>query len=163
MPLTSETAEIFVEDSAFTIGDLDDPDHPAYSGEMPTPDVTGLIAAGHGAVQVTCGGHAGDVAVTVETWAEAPAADLDAWQEAGEVSVIWPIPFVQLTGSDADEATVLQITLPRSTDQCFRVRAHALNRDEDDGELHLIQIWPAPPTGDVLLKATDDTGAMWRR
>lgn len=146
----------------FTIGDLDDPNHPAYTADMPTPDLTGLIAAGNGAVQITCGGRAGDVAVTVQTWNAAPAADLDAWQEVAEASVTWPAPIVQLTGSDAEQAVVVPVTLPPSQDRSFRVRAYAVNRDLDDGESHLIHIWPAPPTEDLLLKATDELGATWR-
>jgi len=162
-PLTTDTAEIFVENDEFTIGDLENPNHPAYTGDMPTPDVTGLIAAGDGAVQIVCGGRTSDVTVTVQTWSAPPPADLDTWEDIAEVSVIWPVPTVQLVGSISSPPEAIPVTLPKSDGDSFRVRAHVVNRDLEDGESHLVQIWPAPPAEPVLLKATDEFGTHERR
>jgi hypothetical protein len=169
-PLTTTTAEVFIEDNVFILTDPNDPDTPLYTGNIHTPDTTGLLATAPGAVQVTCGVHLGNVTITVEVWPETPPTDLDDWDDAAEVSVTWPTTDVEVIGAATDDTPGFPLTLPFPPGQPYRVRGQARNRDAgedrddtDPPEQHLLRIWPAPTAPDHLLKATDQIGALWRQ
>jgi hypothetical protein len=167
--LTTTTAELFIEDNVFVLGDPDDAASPIHSGEIPTPDETGLIAAADGAVQITCGVNVGEVTVSVETWPEPPSAALADYDDVAEVSVRWTAGTVHVVGASVDDAPDIAIALPAAADGVYRVRDHARNRDAGEDrdesapeEHHLLQIWAAPEEPPRLLKATDAVGAVWR-
>jgi hypothetical protein len=161
---------VFVTDNMFSLGDPEDPNSPLYNpGTLPTPDVTGLLAAAPGFVAVTCGVHVGNVSVTVELWDDPPSRDLASWDDVAEVSVTWPAERIMVSGETTDTGPDFSIVLPAAPAASFRVRDSVRNRDagedrsdRDPVEQHLIQIWPAAPAADELLKAADQTGLIWR-
>lgn len=168
--LAGTTASLFIEDNTFCVADPTDPDSPMYTGAVPTPDLTGLIAVAPGFLAVTCGLHLGDLTVTVEVWDGPPEADLDRWDDVAEASVTWPVARVQVTGAATDDPEDIPVPLPESPADSYRVRVAVTNRDagedrtEDDPvETYLIQIWAAPLSEPVLMKATDEVGALWRK
>lgn len=161
---------VFVTDNLFSLGDPDDPNSPLYNpGTLPTPDVTGLLAAAPGFVAVTCGVHVGTVSVIVETWDDVPDTDSDPWSDVAEVSAVWSVEQITVFGDTAEPGASLAVTLPAAPNGSFRIRGSVRNRDAgedrtegDPVEEHLLQIWPAPAADDELIKATDAVGAMWR-
>ncbi|AGM07110.1 hypothetical protein [Amycolatopsis keratiniphila] len=168
--LDRTTGALTIEDNTFSLGDRNDPQSPLYHvGALPSPRVTGLLATAPGFVAVTCGVHLGGITVTTETWDGPPEPDLETWEDVAEVSVIWPAGPIAVCGTEADGAVDIPIALPLAPDGNYRVRDSVRHRDagedrgpDDPQEHHLIQIWPATPRQDELLKATDNTGALWR-
>ncbi|OXM49657.1 hypothetical protein CFP75_17960 [Amycolatopsis alba DSM 44262] len=164
------TSSLPIEDNGFSLGDRNDPRSPlCHVGALPSPDSTGLLAVAPGFVAVTCGVHFGDITVTTEVWSGRPEPDLVPWQDVAEVSVTWPTARIGVCGTETDIAADIPVTLPPAPENSFRVRDSVRHRDagEDRGpddlrENHLIQIWPAAPRQDELLKATDKTGELWR-
>lgn len=160
---------VFIEDNVYFLGDPEDPDSPIYTGEVPTPDRTGLVASGAGVVQITCGVNTGDVHIAVEVWPDAAPVDLHAWDDAAEASVAWPVSQVRVIGASTEDVPGFPVELP-ARQGAYRVRVCVRDRDagEDRGphdppEKHLVQIWPAPAAPELLLKATDQVGAVWRQ
>ncbi|RSN60650.1 hypothetical protein DMH01_15275 [Amycolatopsis sp. WAC 04182] len=168
--LSRTTGTLFIEDNSFSLGDRNDPHSPLYHvGALPIPRVTGLLATAPGFVGVTCGVHLGEITVTTETWDSPPGPDLATWDDVAEVSVTWPDNRIAVCGTEADGAVDIPLTLPPSPGYSYRVRDSVLHRDagedrgpDDPQEHHLIQLWPDTPRPDELLKATDNTGALWR-
>jgi len=167
--LFQHTEDVFVEDNVYYLADPNDPASPFHTGEIPTPDVTGLVASGSGVVQVTCGVNTGDVHITVEAWPDAPPAGLDSWDDAAETSVAWSSGKVDVIGASTDDVPGFPVGLPSGAGS-YRVRVHVRGRDagedrgpDDPAEEHLVQIWPAPAAPEALLKATDQVGSMWRQ
>jgi len=164
------TGSVFIEDSGFSLGDRDDQDSPLYIvGAVPTPDTTGLLAVSAGFIAVTCGLHLGDITVTTEIWDGRPEPDLAPWDDVAEVSVTWPTRHVAVCGAAVDVDTDIPLPLPSAPGNNFRIRDSVRNRDAGDNreaadpvEQHLFQIWPDTPRADELLKATDNTGQLWR-
>ncbi|RSN19912.1 hypothetical protein DL990_40820 [Amycolatopsis sp. WAC 01416] len=168
--LAHTTGTLTIEDNTFSLGDRNDPQSPLYHvGALPFPHVTGLLATAPGFVAVTCGVHLGDITITTETWDGPPEPDLASWEDVAEVSVTWSIAEIAVCGTEADGAIDIPITLPPAANGSFRVRDSVRHRDagedrspNDPQEHHLIQIWPETPRQDELLKATDNTGTLWR-
>ncbi len=124
----------------------------------------GLIAPlDHGAATIFTGISQGSVGITVESFASAPPADLDNWEEVAEISVeaepvpqdLSPVPFedrraeMNITSllSDQPDLPVLNPGGPGP----YRVRVSANRRghnwdgvDEEPVEEYLIQVWPEP-------------------
>ncbi|WP_134046152.1 hypothetical protein [Amycolatopsis arida] len=168
--MSSTTAGLFIEYSIFYLIDPDDQDCPVYTGNFPTPDVTGLIAVAPNFAAITCGVYIGEIVVSVEIWNEPAKIELDSWDDVAEASTTWRASQVQVSGAAVDEPKDLRVSLPRSENGSFRIRAAVRNRDAgedrtsaDPVEEHLIQIWAAPPAPQHLTKSSDRVGAVWRR
>jgi hypothetical protein len=167
-PLFRHAKDVFIEDNVYYLGDPDDPASPLYTGKMPTPDATGLVASG-GGVEITCGVHIGDVHVTVEVWPDSPPVVLDAWDDAAETSATWAGGHIEVIGGSTDDVPGFPVELPSGAGT-YRVRAYVRGRDagedrgqDDPPEEHVVQIWPAPAAPETLLKATDQVGSMARQ
>lgn len=144
----------------------------------------GLVAVqadGHGAA-VFCGAYYSVVAVTVDVLDSAPEPELDAWEDVEEVSMALTGPSPLLTelyedeqGQDPSGPPAEEwIRLPAADGETrtYRVRVHARGHgraaaaeeqepageaDDDpliEVEQHLIQIWPAPRSAQIIWKHT---------
>ena len=125
---------------------------------------------------VLCGTHNGPIRLTVEVHDSPVATDQSQWTK---IDAEWSeiietafqvrsgkVTFIQLFGETITEVELLPIG-------AWRVRAHAKGRDEghaersdmpvteDPIEEHLIQFWPGPDHGDVVI-TRDRTGASSR-
>ncbi|HEY7265220.1 MAG TPA: hypothetical protein VH589_27545 [Trebonia sp.] len=119
-------------------------------------DLVAVCAAQH-LLKVHTGMYGFDLPLTVEPLDAEPPADLDAWPEVSEVSVILAGPALLI--ESVLTGTTDQFPLPGHPSQTrtYHVRIHATGRDEaaeavhvstENGdpltERHLIQLWPAP-------------------
>jgi hypothetical protein len=108
-------------------------------------------------IKVTTGMYGFDLPLTVEILDAEPSADLAAWQEVSEATVVLTGPVLLIESILINQAD--RFPLPAEPDQTrsYRVRVHATGRAEafeavhvsaDSGEpvieRHLIQVWPAP-------------------
>ncbi|MEU9114969.1 hypothetical protein AB0D04_25075 [Streptomyces sp. NPDC048483] len=124
-------------------------------------------------IKILCGQEIGTVSVTAELWDAAPPMDLDTWQDAAEIHVVWPSATMDFGTTGADGEDVLP--LPGSGD--YRVRVYGRNRDDGDPrddtapvEEYVIQVWPVsgsaashePVNGSVTYKQTSSLGARYR-
>jgi hypothetical protein len=138
-----------------------DPMNACFAGQA-----NGLAgAATPGGVFLVTGLHTGHVPITVELHDRAPALD-ERWEEIVEVS-FHPTGRVSLTEWAGEASSALAV------DQVgHRVRYSALGMDEahdqdtrlDDEAGHdryLLQLWPAPPAPDTVVKQTSAQAAYW--
>ncbi len=144
-----------VSHSQYYVGDWDREYYPAVA---PLEEDTLIsVHADRHLVKVTTGMYGFDLPLTVEILDAEPAADLAAWQEVSEASVVLTGPRLLIEYILIDHAD--WFPLPAAPDQArsYRVRVHATGRGEgreavhvsaDDGEplpeSHLIQVWPGP-------------------
>ncbi|MFJ9417679.1 hypothetical protein ACIRPT_26425 [Streptomyces sp. NPDC101227] len=131
----------------------------------------GLVEAdpdGDGA-RILTGQEIGRIHVTAQLWDGRPplSDDNDTWQDIAEVSVAWRSAFLDFGTTGADEDSAQQIALPGPGD--YRLRVHGRHRDDGDPrddrdplEEYLIQIWPASPAADRVIRTTSSTAARWR-
>ncbi|MGW2696108.1 hypothetical protein ACWC3Y_30610 [Streptomyces sp. NPDC001296] len=174
--MISKTAQFCVADNQYWIhGDVYDVTEWRYTG------FNGLVASiaapgvlrdpGDFAIVMT-GTETGPVSATVQAAAREPGpANLDAWDEVVEVSLMLPgeNPAV-VTDFDDDESS----SLPAFTvlgPGPYRVRVHARGRDagqealmvdDEPVEEHLIQVWPAPAAPTHVIKTSDTYGTTFR-
>jgi hypothetical protein len=157
-----------IAEGQYEIGDWD-PDR-----EFGQPDpggASGLVGVAPGVAVVITGTQFGNVSVGVQGGESYPGLDTALWDEVVEVSVVSGPGGQGLcvtSGGDGPEE-FLQVTPPGAAS--YRVRVHARGRDlgadvdvvEDEPvEEHLVQIWPAAATPEVIHKTTDELGAGLR-
>jgi hypothetical protein len=147
----------------FHISDLEGPAGPDLSGAG-----NGLVEVEDGVVHVLTGIHTGDVEVDITLHAAAPAPQLDAWDEAVEISLNSASGELVVHAMMADleeEFPALSFNGPGD----YRIRVHARGRDtavdlapDESTEWYLLQVWPDKPSAVDVLKATDQYGADQR-
>jgi hypothetical protein len=122
--------------------------------------VNGLCGAAiPGMLSFTTGMHTGEVSVRVEKHEGEPSLD-PAWEEVVEVPFSPRGPDLQLEWEDGE-------SLPLTVDTgMYRVRYCAINFIQDDemldaGERYLIQLWPAEPMPDVVVRQSRSYAAYW--
>jgi hypothetical protein len=153
-PIAVGTAVVEVTHSYYELLDYD-------GGPEILPDAgvaNGLVAPGSTGANILTGLFWGSVRVTVEIYAAAPDLDLDGWEDVVETSLFTdsgtisaPIPL--------DDAAPPLPTLNVAPDSWFRIRVHARGRETARSmvvapagpqEDHLLQMWPAPQTDEVI-------------
>ena len=128
---------------------------------------TGLVSADGGAIEVTTGIHTGDVQVRVEPHSQRPEP-AEGWEEIAEISCHSSSGELLVTSFMDDPAD-----LPSLASQgpgSYRLRVHARGRDravdqttvDEVVESYLVQSWPAPHEGALLVQATDTYGVQMR-
>jgi hypothetical protein len=133
----------------------------------PAGQTNGLCgAATPGALSLVTGLHTGAVPLTVELHDSAPSAAVH-WEEIVEVSFVTAVAELALATFD----DFVELSLPMSGS--FRVRycasgmdaAHDLTRLRDDPPLdrYLLQLWPAAPADDAIIRQTSAIAAHWHR
>lgn len=145
----------------------DDDEGPEDDTNVPT----GIIVAGPDAAVVYTGTTMGDIWLCLELWDARPPLELSGWDDAGEVTYTATMPARPCTLGDDPPETFPD--LAHAGPGTYRIRMAVRGRDEghrtdvveshdEPPEEHLIQVWPAPAEPDVLHKATDHIGAVWR-
>jgi hypothetical protein len=150
------------EDHSFIVGDGDD--MPIATADFST----GLAGAMHNCALICTGADRGPVTVTAEALDTAPdLADVDDWDDVAEISLTAPVgrlavhQLLYLPGETPPDLPVLSPTGPGT----YRLRIHTRGRDAHHDqvvdtpteEYHLV-CWPAPPTGALIIRATDRCG-----
>ncbi len=117
-------------------------------------------AAVEGLLLLNVGQHTGWVPFRVELHAGEPSVD-DRWEDIVDVSFRPARDSVHLAGLDGE---AYPLVLPR---QDYRVRYLACGLDEaqaEDGrDAYLMQLWPAPPAADRIVRQTSEQAAYWHR
>jgi hypothetical protein len=142
-------------------GDLAPDLRDAFGGQS-----NGLCGAAHpGVLAMVTGLHTGGVPVRIETHELAPPLD-ESWEEIVEVSVTIDGQHYGLSAFDEFEE------LPALEAGQYRARWHASGMEESravdtrmDGDealdRYLLQLWPAAPAGDVIIRQTSEIAAYW--
>jgi hypothetical protein len=145
---------------------------PGQEFVVPDPGgANGLVGVSPGLAMVITGTQFGHVSIGVQAGESDPGLDTDRWDEVVEVSLVsGPGGQGLSVTSDGDASHgFLDLTPPGAGS--YRVRVHARGRDigadldvvEDEPvEEHLVQIWPAAATPEVIHKTTDEVGAGYR-
>lgn len=137
---------------------------------IPPADTNGLVVTAPGIAFIYTGIHTGNVTIQGEVYSQAPALDLDSWEEVVEVSLEATTEGrVIACGLGSDGPEELPVFSPQGPGH-YRIRVHARGRDTavdmtplEPVEDYLIQSWPAPPAPDVAHKHTDAYGAERRK
>lgn len=141
--------------------DTDDPEFfEAHGGQA-----NGLCGAGApGVLSMITGTHTGNVPVRVELHDEAPAVD-EQWEDVVEVSLAAAPEVYWLTAFDWGEE------IGTISAGSYRARWCATRMDEGyDGartdedpetDRYLLQLWPAPPAPDAVVRQGSDCAAYW--
>jgi hypothetical protein len=154
--LTAGSGVILVSESQYFVHSVEFSDVSGYSYAGSNGLVVALAEPGIPAVPgqaaiIFTGTVFGDVTVTVDLLDTEPAPDLDAWAEVAEVSLYLAGGGFVTTVGEADEDDLLP-GLPAGD---VRLRVHARGRDAalegNEGEEHLLQVWPAPPVAQRTL------------
>jgi hypothetical protein len=122
-------------------------------------------AAMPGVLFLITGLHTGEVGFTVELYDEPPPVD-DSWQEVVEAS-FQPMGEARLAGWGGQQYWPLDLT-----EASYRVRYCATGMDEareldtrmeedPEADHYLLQLWPAPPEPDGVVKQTSQIAAYW--
>ena len=126
----------------------------------------------HNCALICTGIDRGPVTVTAEARNTAPdLTTIHDWDDVAEISLTAPTgrlavhPLLYLPGETPPELPVLSPNGPGT----YRIRIHARGRDEHydqvadtpTEEYHLT-CWPAPPTGPLIIRATDHCGYSMR-
>jgi hypothetical protein len=150
------------EDHSFIVGDGDD--MPIATADFST----GLAGAMHNCALICTGADRGPVTVTAEALDTAPdLAGVDDWDDVAEISLTAPVgrlavhQLLYLPGETPPDLPVLSPAGPGT----YRLRIHTRGRDAHHDqvvdtpteEYHLV-CWPAPPTGALIIRATDRCG-----
>lgn len=147
------------------IGDADE------GPEDDTRVPTGIIVAGQDAAVVYTGTNMGDIWMRIELWDAGPPLDLTGWDDAGEVTYTATMPARPCAVDDDSPQSMPD--LAHAGPGTYRIRMYVRGRDagsrmdvvesyDEPPEEHLIQVWPESAEPDVLHKATDRTGTIWR-
>lgn len=128
--------------------------------------VNGLCgAAVPGQISMTTGLHTGEIPLRIEWYADEPPLD-DSWEESVEVS--FDVPSTQLSLSAFEDFR--DVSLPQAGSHRVRFSASGMDagreldttdEDEPAPDRYLLQLWPAPPAPDRVLKQTGATAAYW--
>lgn len=142
------------------------PDAGVPEGNPRAGQTNGLCgAAVPGALAMVTGLHTGAVPVRVEALEVAPPLD-DSWEDVVEVSFHAPDRSLML--SAFEEAH--QLTLPLAGDLRARWSARGMEAareadtrldDEPALEAYLLQLWPAAPAPDTVLRESSTVAAYW--
>lgn len=126
----------------------------------------GLCGAAHpGVLSMVTGLHTGNVPVRVEAHDQEPALGSD-WEEVVEVPFAIAAEEYCLSAFDTGEDLVMPV--PGS----YRARWHASGmdpareadvrmNDEPAIDRYLLQLWPAPPAADLIVRQSSDAAASW--
>jgi hypothetical protein len=163
-PVESGEGVVHAEYHTFLLSDVG-----AFRCEPPA-DTNGLVAIAPGIAFVRTGIHTGKVRIRGEVHREAPALDLDSWEEVVEVSLEATTEGrVIASGLGSDGPRDVPVLTPEGLGH-YRIRVHARGRDiavdmtaDEPFEHYLVQSWPAPPTPEVVYKHTDAYGATRRQ
>jgi hypothetical protein len=121
-------------------------------------------AAVSGGMFLTTGLHTGYVKLLVQVHNAAPDVD-DTWDEIVEAS--WRLASAPAVLKDWEGGLVCELPLKPGT---YRVRYSARRfgedpEDEDDRpepiESYMLELWPAPPSEDAVIKQTSEHAAYW--
>lgn len=123
-------------------------------------------AADPGGLFLTTGTHTGPVPLRVETHASLPEVGPE-WEEVVEVSFDFASTDVTILGWAGDSSD--DVALPATGTYRIRYCANGLDEahdrtawEEDPArDRYLIQLWPAPPAPDVVLRQTSANAAYW--
>jgi hypothetical protein len=122
-------------------------------------------AAVPGLLSMTTGLHTGEVPVRIEWHADEPPLD-DSWEETVEVP--YDAPATDLVLSAFEDFR--DVSLPRAGPHRARFSASGMDGGNeldtpDEGEAapdrYLLQLWPAPPAPDRVVKQTSKIAAYW--
>ncbi|MFI9045947.1 hypothetical protein [Streptomyces sp. NPDC053427] len=120
--------------------------------------------------RILTGQEIGHIRVSAQLWDGQPplSDDIDAWQDIAEISAAWRSAFIDFGTTAIDEDPAQRIPLPGPGH--YRLRVHGRHRDDGDPrdgrdplEEYLVQIWPAPPAEDRVIKTSSATAARWSR
>ncbi|WP_225890829.1 hypothetical protein [Streptomyces dioscori] len=134
----------------------------AFAGQT-----SGLCGAAiPGALWLTTGLHTGSVGFTVEVHDEAPPVDA-VWEEVVEVSfrpVSGRSSLTEWAGQDSWELDLAEIDY--RVRHCGRGMDPARRQDtrlaeEPQVDSYLLQLWPAPPAPDRVIRQTAEIAAYW--
>ncbi|MDR8407252.1 hypothetical protein MTP10_00680 [Nonomuraea sp. 3-1Str] len=119
-----------------------------------------MRSEGRGLASLNIATQWGDIPFTVTAADRDPGADLDGYEDIGEMSFDAPSGEVFLAGwlMDWDDEKAHDLSPLLSGSRTYRLRYHIRGIDEercwvDD---HYLQIWPAPLHGPAVLKTTDE-------
>jgi hypothetical protein len=128
--------------------------------------VNGLCGAAlPGVLAMTTGLHTGPVPVRIEAHDLAPPLTSE-WEEVVEVSVAFASTDYCLTAFEA----AVEVPAPGLGSYRARWQAQGMDearaadfRAEDEPALdrYLLQLWPAPPAGDAIVRQTSAAAAYW--
>ena len=131
--------------------------------------VNGLAGAGSGqGLYINLARRSGGSPVRIVLLQDAPAAsEADVWEDVVEVSIEIPHDAEPIWCTWAGE-TGGPLDIPPGS---YRVRVSARGRDAgDDGEFadgpvdfYLLEIWPAPPEPDLIIRSTSANARYWHR
>jgi hypothetical protein len=132
----------------------------------PPKGSNGLVTGADGFVRVRTGIHTGGVYVEAQAFAEQPPVDLEGWEDAGETSVHVESGNLLVTAHDGSNADAFPNLAAHGPDD-YRVRVYACGRmeyfdgsKEESEEKYLIQAWPAPASGDTLIRVSPEYAAQ---
>lgn len=129
--------------------------------------VNGLVgAAGPDGVYVNLARRSGGSPVRIVLLDKAPTGNDSAWEDVVEVSFILPVGYDMRWQTWAGESGGMLGGLPHGS---YRMRASAKGRDEgqagefseDPVDAYLLQVWPAPPQPDAVLRTGSEDGRYW--
>lgn len=141
-------------------------DDPLPVGDSRAGQSNGLCGAAiPGALNMVTGLHTGSVPLRVEALAAAPPLD-DAWEDVVEVPLFAPDREYMLSAfEEFHEVTLPQVGSLRArwSAQGMDAAREADNRLDGESALdaYLLQLWPAPPAPDVVLRQTARSAAYW--
>jgi hypothetical protein len=124
----------------------------------------GLVAAVAGGAVIRTGRAEGDIAVELQVLDEEPPLEATGWDEVVEVS--WRAaagPAAVIGPTDPDEPApggMAWGTPPWPGD--YRLRVHAVGRDDDVEERYQLTVWRAPAAPEIVHKRTDRLGHRLR-
>jgi len=134
----------------------EDCEHDPEAAPLEEDDLVSVRSARH-LLKVQTGMYGFDLPLTVEILDTEPPADLAAWPEVSEASVILTGPALLIESIGRGPSDRLPLPARPGQTPAYRVRVHATGRDEaeeavhisaEDGdplaERHLIKLWPAP-------------------
>lgn len=118
-----------------------------------------------GVVWFVTGLHTGDALLRIEWHEQAPPVPGEDYQEVVEVSFTPRRAALALTGFGSHAC----VTLPRAVPTRLRYSIRGIDAgqeldtriDEPAPEHGLIQLWPAPPRADAVLRCESRAGRYW--
>lgn len=163
MSTASSWTNIHVADHAFGILD---------AGELHIESSdwsNGLVSVMDVGAMVYTGIDRGYVRLQTEVVAEPPdEIDAGPWDEIVEVSLTCAQGQLRIDALEQGPPTDLPLLSPQGAGT-YRLRVHARGRDRaydsvqnEPVEDYLVTIWPAPPTAETILRATDQCGRSLR-
>jgi hypothetical protein len=127
--------------------------------------VNGLLGAGTGtALSLTTGTHTGEVPFRIEWHDVEPSLD-DSWTDVVEASVEITDRDMRLSAFDDAHEVRLPTTGPHRVRLCASgFEAASREEDLDDDRVpdqYWVQLWPAPPTADRIVRVSSRAAQYW--